>query len=105
MTPDENAFLTALQQTFGSGEFTAHAVVNALPATSLPLHLRRELSHPSDPPRNPARLLGRWLAYRGNVAWGGRLLVKTRKVSNVQHWKVETPGSPDQQPGTVTFFQ
>ena len=91
---DEAVFLTAVHHALGSGEFTVAGALATVPADQLPLHVRRELAVPSNPPKNPSRLLGRWLAYRNGVTWSEQRLVKTRKVNNVQRWKIESPVQP-----------
>lgn len=100
MTTDDQLFVTLLHRTFDGREFTAADVVDRVYVDNLPGHVARELLRPSTPPKNPARLLGRWLVNRVGVvslADGSALLHRTRKLSNVQRWRVS--GVQDPLPG------
>lgn len=113
MTTDDQLFVTLLHQTFGPSEFSASDVLARIHGDSLPAHVAREMYRPSAPPKNPARMLGRWMVDRVGVASladSTALLHRTRKISNVQRWRVAGAGDPlpgAEQPeigGTLTVW-
>ena len=78
-------FLTAVREEFGEARFTSGELPRRLPVDKLPGHVEAGMRNVER--RDPARMMGRWLAQRVGWTYRGLTLQKLSRGDSAQYWK------------------